>query len=92
MDALDIIVNLSGLVIFIVWVASMISWFRSGVRIPSHIHVLALVLSSLSVGCLIGLALAGMATITMAFLFILLPAFLSYVGWFWLFGPDQNRA
>ena len=88
MDKTQLIGNAVGLVLFILWISNMISWIRRGVSIPRYIHLLATVLTSISIGCLIGMAFSGLITLKFALGFVLIPPVATYLGWFWLGGPE----
>ena len=88
MDKWELMGSVLGLIAFLAWVPSMRSWIRRGVSIPRHIHLVAVVLTSISIGCLVGMLLGGLVTLKLALAFILIPPAGTYLGWFWMFGPD----
>ena len=88
MDAAELIGNILGAAIFIVWLVSMYGWLKQGGHIPKYVHLMALVLTSLSVGLLLGMTSSGTSSLKVALLFLIVPPAAAYFGWFWLFGPD----
>ena len=81
----------AGTLCFIVWLACVASWIRRGVSIPRYLHLLAVVLTCVGACCLVGLAVAGIATPKLAILLLAVPPAITYFGWFWMFGPDLSR-
>ena len=91
MDNWELIGTALGTIIFLVWILSMVSWIRQGVTIPRYIHVTAIVLTSISIGCLVGMLIGGLMTLNLALALILVPPAITYFGWFWLFGPEFSK-
>ncbi len=88
MDAAELIANTIGVAVFIVWLVSMYGWLKQRVHIPKYVHLMALVLTSLSVGSLLAMASTGTSSLKVVLLFLFLPPAAAYFGWFWLFGPE----
>ena len=53
-----------------------------------YIHLMALVLTTLSVGLVLGIGYSGASSLKYVSLFLFLPPVATYFGWFWLFGPE----
>ena len=80
--------NFVGLIAFVVWVSCLYSWIKRGVSIPRYVRVLAFILTCVSVGCMIVLGVAGLATFRLILAFLFIPSAATYFLWFWLFGPE----
>lgn len=91
MSIWEVIAATIGTICFAIWVPCMISWIRRGVSMPRHIHFLAVAMTCVSVGCLVGLTVAGLVTFKLAIALLVLPAPLTYFGWFWMFGPEVSQ-
>lgn len=83
--------NIIGLTVFIVWLYSVYSWYRQGLKIPRYVHVIAIITSSISIGCLTGMYIGGIATIEIMCMLLFLPPIICYLGWVWMFGPDFQK-
>lgn len=90
MNTWEIAGTVIGTICFLIWVPCMISWMKRGVTIPRSIHLLAAGLSCVGLGCLIGMIAGGMATLNLSIALLVMPAALTYFGWFWMFGPELS--
>ena len=92
MDNVHLFANILGTICFVIWVPAMILWIKAGVTIPRYVHVVAITMTLVSVFCLIGLIIGGLATWKLALGMTLVPLAGSYFGWFWMFGPEHVKA
>ena len=92
MSPAEIIGAIIGTICFLIWVPAMIAWIRREVSIPRYIHAVALVTTCVGLGCVIGLTAGGIITFTLAVALVGIPPTLTYLGWFWLFGPDSRQS
>ena len=83
--------SIIGAICFVVWVPCVILWLRKGVSIPRYIHILAGILTAISVACLIGLTLSGMPMFKLAIAFLAIPPAMTYFLWLWMFGPEFSQ-
>ncbi len=77
---------------FVIWIPCLISWLSRGITIPRSIHLLAGALTCIGLGCLISMLTAGMASLNLSVILIVAPPALTYLGWFWMFGPELSSA
>ena len=91
MDVVELIGGIIGAICFLVWAPSLISWLRHGVAIPTYIHVLAIVLTAVVGSLAVGLGWSKSITWVAALGFATAPFVMTYLGWFWLFGPEFHE-
>lgn len=91
MSTAELVGAILGTLCFVVWVPCMISWVRNRVPIPRHIHVLAALATCVGAGLLIGMAVGGLLSLKLALSLVVLPPTLSYLGWYWMFGPEASQ-
>ena len=88
MSPVETAASVIGGVAFVVWVASMYAWIRRGCRMPTWLHVFALVAFVVGAGLGACLVLLGGRSVWVALACGLgFPAGV-YVSWLWMFGPD----
>ncbi|MEM7396085.1 MAG: hypothetical protein AAF492_27440 [Verrucomicrobiota bacterium] len=85
---MDITFNIIGALLFGVWLFCLRDWLKKGIEIPKYIHGLALGLTGLFVGVVIGLTLTGAGSLKLGLMAVVAPLLAVYFGWFWLHGPD----
>ena len=87
----NVMIIVLGSIMLAGWLIGMQSWLKKGIRFPKYIHTIALIFSSIGIGCLIGLAIAGLAGIKLSLMLVLLPPVLTYFGWLWMHGPELRE-
>ena len=75
-------------IVFVAWVACIVSWGRRGCSIPKWLHVFAGVLLLAGIALLVMPGVAGLLSFQLAVSCIIVPPAAAYVGWLWMFGPS----
>ena len=73
MDTAEIIGAIFGTICFLVWIPCLISWIRQGVSIPHYINIIAFGATCVGLGLMIGLAIAGICTLTLGIALVGIP-------------------
>ena len=89
MKAMQIVWYVLNTLIFLAWVVCVASWIRRGCPVPRWVHVLAGCLLLAGVISLCVLGYSGVFSLRWALLCLLVPPAAAYLGWLWLFGPDE---
>lgn len=78
-------------IVFLAWVACVVSWAIRGCPIPRWVHIFAGCLLGASITTLLILGANHMLTLKLAISCILVPPAAAYIGWLWMFGPSEAR-
>ena len=81
--------NLVVLVIFVGWMFVVVKWISEGMKIPSWLHYIAIVVGTASLVASIGLLVF---TQVIFWQLLLLPSPMVYLIWTWLNGPEFQGA
>lgn len=82
----DILANVVNGLFTVAWIVCIILWFKGGCPIPRWVHVLAVMLQLLGIGVIIACGVAGMITLKLLLLCLLVPVPAAYLGWLWMLG------
>ena len=78
-------------IVFVAWVACIVSWVMRGCPIPRWLHILAGCLLCSGVVVLAVLGLKGLLSLKLAISCIVVPPAAAYIGWLWMFGPSEVK-
>jgi len=79
-------------IVFVAWVACIVSWVMRGCPIPRWLHIFAGCLLFAGVAALVTLGVNNMLTLELAVSCILVPPAAAYIGWLWMFGPSESKS